>query len=380
MTEHTNNQDKKYTYFVTGGGTGGHIYPAVAVGFALQKEPDTKKVFYVGNPDNLEKKIAEDKVFDFLGVKISAMPKRTLSFEFLKWGIQLSLATVKAMGYIFKYKPSLVFGTGGYVSAPMLFAAVLTGTPIVIHECDAIPGKVSKLLAPHAKAVSVAFESSVEGLKAKKIQVNGNPIREEFLSTDRYHARQIWKLKDRLTIMVMGGSQGAKRLNSVIVQNLKKLFKKYDIQIIHQTGLKNYDETVKELKKVYPNYTENSQYIIRPYFKKMYLPMLASDIAVSRAGSLSISEICVSGLASILVPYPYAAADHQRKNAKEMAELGAALYLEDSQCTAEALFEKLQELIENTQKMITLQNNAKKLVNKDATKNIVLQIKNVLNG
>ena len=374
MTEHTN---KKYTYFVTGGGTGGHIYPAVAVGFALQKEPDTKKVFYVGNPNNLEKKIAEDKVFDFLGVNISGMPK-TISFDFVKWSLQLFAATLKSVGYILKYKPSLVFGTGGYVSSPMLFAAVLTGTPIVIHECDAIPGKVSKLLAPYAKAVSVAFESSKDGLKSDKIQVNGNPIREEFLSTDRYNARKKWNLKDRLTIMVMGGSQGAKKLNSVIVQNLKRLFKKYDIQIIHQTGLKNYDDTVKELKKVYPNYTENSQYIIRPYFKKMYLPMLASDIAVSRAGSLSISEICVSGLASILVPYPYAAADHQRKNAKEMEELNAALYLDDKDCTPDALMEKLEELINDTQKMITLQNNAKKLVKKDATKNIVQQIKNVL--
>lgn len=374
MTEHTN---KKYTYFVTGGGTGGHIYPAVAVGFALQKEPDTKKVFYVGNPNNLEKKIAEDKVFDFLGVNISGMP-RTISFDFVKWSLQLFAATLKSVGYILKYKPSLVFGTGGYVSSPMLFAAVLTGTPIVIHECDAIPGKVSKLLAPYAKAVSVAFESSKDGLKSDKIQVNGNPIREEFLSTDRYNARKKWNLKDRLTIMVMGGSQGAKKLNSVIVQNLKRLFKKYDIQIIHQTGLKNYDDTVKELKKVYPNYTENSQYIMRPYFKKMYLPMLASDIAVSRAGSLSISEICVSGLASILVPYPYAAADHQRKNAKEMEELNAALYLDDKDCTPDALMEKLEELINDTQKMITLQNNAKKLVKKDATKNIVQQIKHVL--
>ena len=164
----------------------------------------------------------------------------------------------------------------------------------------------------------------------------------------------------------------------MLVQCLKKIFKKYDVQIIHQTGLKNYDETVKELKKVYPVYTENSQYIVRPYFKKMYLPMIASDIAVSRAGSLSISEICVSGLASVLIPYPYAAADHQRKNAKEMEELGASLYLDDADCTPEAFMEKLEEVINNTQKMIELQNNAKKLVKYDATKNIVEQIKAVV--
>lgn len=376
MTDNINNEKNK-VYFVTGGGTGGHIYPAVAVGFALQKEPDTKKVYYIGNPNNLEKKIAEDKVFDFLGVNITGMP-RTCSFDFVKWSFKLLLATVKSVGYIFKYRPNAIFGTGGYVSAPMLFAGLLTRTPVVIHECDAVAGKVTKVIAPFAKSVSVAFESSKEGIKSENIHINGNPIREEFLSTDRYKAREKWKLKDKLTIMVMGGSQGAKKLNTVLAKNLRQLFKKYDIQIIHQTGLKNYDDTVKELKKVYPEYTENSRYIIRPYFKKMYLPMLASDIAVSRAGSLSISEICVSGLASVLIPYPYAAADHQRKNAREMEELNAALYLDDADCTPESFMEKLEELINDTQKMIELQNNAKKLVKYDATEKIVAQIKEVV--
>ncbi len=376
MNETTNNKTK--VYFVTGGGTGGHIYPAVAVGFALQKEADTDKVYYVGNPDNLEKKIAEDKVFDdFLPVDITALP-RAFSFDFIKWSFKLTWATVKSIGYILKYRPNLIFGTGGYVSAPMLFAGILTGTPVVIHECDAIAGKVTKFVAPFAKSVSVAFESAKEKIKSDKIYVNGNPIREEFSSTDRYHARQEWNLKDKLTIMVMGGSQGAKKINTVLVQCLKDLFKKYDIQIIHQTGLKNYDETVKELKKIYPHYTENSQYLIRPYFKKMYLPMLASDIAVSRAGSLSISEICASGLASLLIPYPYASADHQRKNAKEMEEEGAALYLDDTECTKEAFMEKLEEIINDTQKMIELQNNAKRLVKYDATTNIVEQIRAVV--
>ncbi len=369
--------NKKKVYFVTGGGTGGHIYPAVAVGNALQKEPDTEKVFYVGNPDNLEKKIADEKVFDFLPVSITGMP-RTISLDFVKWAIKLVLSTAKSVYYIFKYSPSLIFGTGGYVSAPMLFAGILTRTPVVIHECDAIPGKVTKLIAPYASSVSVAFESAKENIKSDKIYYNGNPVREEFSTVDRFKARQKWNLKDKLTIMVMGGSQGAKKINTVLINSIKNLFKKYDIQIIHQTGLKNYDETIKELKKIYPEYTENSQYVIRPYFKKMYLPMIASDIAVSRAGSLSISEICVSGLASILIPYPYAAADHQRKNAREMEELGASLYLDDSECTVESFTEKLEELINNTQKMIELQNNAKALVKTNATKNIIEQIKAVL--
>ncbi len=374
MTEDINN---KHVYFITGGGTGGHIYPAVAVGNALKKADDTKKVYYVGNPENLEKKIAQDKDFEFLDINITGMPRKCC-LEMIKWGFRLLFSTVKSIGYILKYKPDVVFGTGGYVSAPTLFAAVLTQTPIVIHECDAIPGMVSKLIAPFAKSVSLAFETSENEIKSENIHINGNPIREEFLQINRAQAREELKLKDRLTIVVMGGSQGAKKLNFTLAQSLKHLFKKHDIQIIHQTGMKNYDETIRELKKVYPNYTENSNYIIRPYFKKMYLPLIASDIAVSRAGSLSISEICFSGLASILVPYPFAAADHQRKNAKEMEELGAAIYLEDDDCSVETFCEKIESLINDTQKMIELQNNARNLVKFEATENIIKQIKQAI--
>lgn len=374
MTEDINN---KKVYFITGGGTGGHIYPAVAVGNALKKEDDTKEIYYIGNPDNLEKRIAEDKNFNFLDVNVTGMPRK-MSLDIFKWGFQLIFSTLKSVGYILKYRPDVVFGTGGYVSAPTLFAAVLTRTPIVIHECDAIPGVVSKIVAPFAKSVSLAFEASKNNVKSENLKVNGNPIREEFVQTNRQQAREELSLKDRLTIVVMGGSQGAKKLNITLVHSLKKLFKKHDIQIIHQTGLKNYDETIRELKKVYPHYTENSNYLIRPYFKKMYLPLVASDIAVSRAGSLSISEICISGLASILVPYPFAAADHQRKNAREMEELNAALYLEDDDCTEETFCEKLESLINDSHRMIEIQNNAKSLVKYDATGNIVKQIKDAI--
>ena len=200
MKEATNN--KKKIYFVTGGGTGGHIYPAVAVGNALQKEADTEKIYYVGNPNNLEKKIADDKIFEFLSVDITGMP-RTMSWDFIVWGAKLLCATVKSVSYIFKYKPSLIFGTGGYVSAPMLLAGILTKTPVVIHECDAVAGKVTKLIAPYANSVSIAFEHAREGLNAKEIFYNGNPVREEFSSTDRYKVRKEWNLKDKLWLWVV---------------------------------------------------------------------------------------------------------------------------------------------------------------------------------
>lgn len=166
---------KKYTYFITGGGTGGHIYPAVAICDALRNDEETKEIYYVGNPKNLEFDIAQKSGYKFLGVKVSGMPRK-LGFGIIGWFFQLQLAIFKALFYIKKYKPDAVLGTGGYVSAPALFAAGIAGVPFMIHDCDAQPGIVSKYIAPQAKCVSLAFECSTKCLKSGKIHVNGNPI------------------------------------------------------------------------------------------------------------------------------------------------------------------------------------------------------------
>lgn len=367
----------KCIYFVTGGGTGGHIYPAMAVAAALREQNDTEQIYYVGNPENLEKSIAENAGYPFLDVNVSGMPRK-ISIKLIKWTFNLFFSSLKSVYYILKYKPQLVFGTGGYVSAPALFAAVFTHTPFVIHDCDVCPGIVSRIFAPYAKSVSLAFEGASKLIKSKNIFCNGNPVRREFLQINKQEARRQLNIDNKFTVVVTGGSQGAKQINSAVVKSLKTLFDKYDIQILHQTGKKNFEDVIKELETEYPEYKDNKNYIVRPYFDDMYIPLLASDAAICRSGSLSLSEICVSGLASILVPYPYAAADHQRKNAKEMEKLGASVYLEDSDCNEENVVRLLGELITNTEKLILLQNNAKKLAKPHATENIIKEIKTAL--
>lgn len=367
----------KCIYFVTGGGTGGHIYPAMAVAAALREQNDTEQIYYVGNPENLEKSIAENAGYTFLDVNVSGMPRK-ISIKLIKWTFNLFFSSLKSVYYILKYKPQLVFGTGGYVSAPALFAAVFTHTPFVIHDCDVCPGIVSRIFAPYAKSVSLAFEGASKLVKSKNIFCNGNPVRREFLQINKQEARRQLNIDNKFTVVVTGGSQGAKQINSAVVKSLKTLFDKYDIQILHQTGKKNFEDVIKELEMEYPEYKDNKNYIVRPYFDDMYIPLLASDAAICRSGSLSLSEICVSGLASILVPYPYAAADHQRKNAKEMEKLGASVYLEDSDCNEENVVRLLGELITNTEKLILLQNNAKKLAKPHATENIIKEIKTAL--
>lgn len=373
----TYDNHKKYTYFIAGGGTGGHIYPAVAICDALKKDPETKDIYYIGNPKNLESEITKKLGYKFLGVNISGMPRK-FSFKMLFWFIQLQFAVFKALFYIKKYKPDVIFGTGGYVSAPALLAGGLDGTPYMIHDCDAQPGLVSRYLAPSAKCVSVAFEISKQFLMSDKVHVNGNPIREEFKTLTKEEARENLGLDNKTTLCIMGGSQGAKSVNDAAVSILKKLSKDDNIQIIFQTGKRNYDKVYFKLKEIYPEFEEDKNIILKPYFDNMVSVLKASDIAVSRAGSLSISELCACGIASILIPYPHAAADHQRKNARYMEEKRAALYLEDADTTQDTLLIAIEQLLNNPEKLKTIQHNAYALAKLDAAQNIVSQLKSII--
>jgi len=370
-------ESKKYTYFVTGGGTGGHIYPAIAVCDELMADPTTKEIYYVGNPNNSEAEIAKKLGYKFLGVKVSGMPRK-LCCGLIGWFVGLQFAIFKSVYYIYKYKPDAIFGTGGYVSAPALFAGNITNVPFMIHDSDAQPGIVSRYIAPMAKCVSLAFECAKSVIKSSNIHVNGNPIRAAFKTLSKSEARANLGLQDKLTLCVMGGSQGAESINSATVEILKELLSQYKLQIIFQTGKKNWDKTTARLAEIYPEYKNNKNLIIKPYFDDMASVLKSSDIAVSRAGSLSLSELCVCSAASILIPYPHAAADHQRKNAKFMTEKRAALYLEDADTTKETLLIAIEQLLDSPEKLKEIQKNALALAKPDATSRIVEQLKGLI--
>lgn len=367
---------KKYTYFITGGGTGGHIYPAIAIAEALRKDETTKDIYYIGNSNNLEYGIVKKAHFKFLPIKVSGMPRK-IGWDFIKWGIELELANWKALYYLWRFKPDAILGTGGYVSAPALMASNLSKTPYMIHDCDAQPGMVSKFVAPMAKQVSLAFEDSASYIRSNNISINGNPIREQFKTLTKEQARQNMNLENKTTITIMGGSQGAKSIDDATIQCLKQIFEKYDVQVIFQTGAKHYENTIKALEEVYPEFEHNKNLVIKPYFDDMVTALKATDIAISRAGSLSLSEICACGIAPILIPYPYAAADHQRKNAKSLLNKNACLYLEDKETTGETLLEKLDELLSDPEKLASIQTNTRALAKLDATQTIVEQLKKV---
>ena len=360
-------------YFVTGGGTGGHIYPAMAVADALSEEA---KVYYVGNRRNMEYSLATDKGYKFLHVGISGMPRK-LNPKFFYWGIRLVRAILYSIKYIKKYKPNAVFATGGYVSAPMIFACIITKTPYIMHDCDAMPGLVTRKLSKRAKYVSLAFEKAKKYIQNKNTIVVGNPIRSEFKTINKEMARKNLGLDNKLTLCVMGGSQGAKSINNSIIDLVRELSQDKNIQIIFQTGKKNYNDVVEKLKMVYPTFEQDKKLRIQPYFMDMISVLKSSDIVVSRAGSLSLSEICASSLAPILIPYPHAAANHQRINAKYFLEQGACIYIEDKDLDTNNLRTTLLSMIDNPVKIDYLKQNSSHLAKFDATEQIVKLLKSI---
>ncbi len=370
--------DKK-VYFISGGGTGGHIYPAFTIAEKLLKENDTAKIYYIGNPKNQEFEIAKKyPEIEFLPVNVTGMPRK-LSFKFPKWALQFIFSYLKALNYIKKYKPDCIFTTGGYVSAPIVFGAITLKKPYMIHDCDSVPGMVSKLAAPKAKIVSAAFENAKNILKSDNIIFNGNPVREAFYKIDKKTAKEKLQIpENKKVILAMGGSQGAKTINNAMINLIKPLTEDLGTYVILQTGKKNYNDTVLELEKIYPDFTKNNNVMIRPYFDEMMYPLKAADIVIARAGSLSLTEIIVCGAVSILVPYPYAAQDHQRKNAKEMCEKGISLYIEDKDCNAENLLKTIKELLTNKDKLVQMQTKTGLLAKNNPADEIVKQLKSII--
>jgi len=366
------NKNKEKIYFITGGGTGGHIYPAVSVIDTLKENGvENKNIFYLGNKKNLEYEIAKKNEYNFLGHSAKGMPRK-LNFKFIGWFFSLIISTIKVATYFIKYKPSIVFATGGYVCAPALFCASFFKVPYVLHDCDIHPGIVTRTFAPKAKSVSIAFEGAKEYIKSKNIFVNGNPIRQEFKTITKKQAREEISLKDDFTILIMGGSLGARTINNSSFKILKEYGNKEGFTILWQTGKKNFDEITKRVLEEFEELPDNL--ILQPYFDKMYLALLSSDLVISRAGSLSLSEICACALPSILIPYPYAAADHQKKNAINLTENKIALMIEDKDCNNNSLFDMVENLINDKELLSELSYNARKNARLDSAQKIVEQI------
>lgn len=331
-----------------GGGTAGHVTPAIAIAEEiLQKVPDAK-ILFVGREGGEENQIVKKRGFELKTIKIFGF-ERKLSLKNLR-NVKTALSALrKARAIIKEFSPNAVIGTGGYVCWPMLKAAQSMGIPTVIHESNAAPGLTTKILAKKCDRVLLNLHGSEKEFKKQdNVRIVGNPVRKEFLTQDKIRARKKLGLSEKeFFIFSFGGSGGAKKLNDSVIELMEShSLKNKNIRHVHACGRKYYSE----IKKIFPERIREKQgCVIKPYIDDMATMIKAADVVISRAGAMAITEISASGAAAILVPSPNVTNNHQYKNAKLMCDAGAAMMIEEKDLSERSLSDALKKLENDVQ-------------------------------
>ena len=328
-----------------GGGTAGHINPALAIAdYFKSKHPDAQ-ISYIGTAEKLEAKLVPQKGYDFYTIKVAGF-RRSFSPKAIIHNIEAvklaATSTLSAKKLVKKLNPDIVIGTGGYVSGPVLKAAQSLGYKTAIHEQNAFPGVTTKMLAPKADAVMLAMKEAEKYLKINKTPyITGNPIRQELLTIDRETARKKLGLDNRPLILSFGGSLGAKRINESVSELIKWHNGTEKYYHIHGTGKIGYGDMIESLKDVKLSDTVH----IREYIDDMDVCMAAADLVICRAGAITLGELQACGKPSILIPSPYVAENHQYHNALTLKKDGAAEIIEEKDLTGETLIEAVGKII-----------------------------------
>ena len=363
------------------GGTGGHINPALAIADKLKEVfPDTN-ILFIGSPDGLEAKLVKKAGYDFAPVKMAGI-QRKLTPHNIKLNFQAVhyyLNAGKCIRKIFDgFSPDLVIGTGGYVTGTVLKTALKCKIKTALHESNSLPGVSTKVLASKADLVMLGTEDAKKHLsECKRCVVTGNPLRNNIPIEEKSAARKRLGLPDCLTILSAGGSQGASRINEAVVHLLAYEQKKGNINHIHGYGKHGKDTFMQSLAEngVDPN---NEHFIIREYIDNMYTCMCASDLIITRAGAMTLTELTAIGRASILIPYPYAAENHQYYNALTLQNANAGRIIDDKELTGAVLIDTVTKLADDPELLKLMSENAAKLSKHDAAGVILREITDLM--
>ncbi len=365
----------------TGGGTGGHFYPIIAVIDALQKITEQEKII------KADLVFMSDAPYDSAlllqkGVRFRKVPagkmRRYFSFLHIIDTFKTIIGIIKALWSVYLDFPDVIFSKGGYASFPAVVAARIFRIPLIIHDSDAVPGKVSQWSGKFAKRIAVSFSHSAQFFPENRTALTGNPVRKEFFIPAKTGAQEFLNLEEGLpTVFVIGGSQGSKKINDNLIDILPDLLKKY--QIIHQCGKDNFEEAGNMTSIVLENSPYKSRYHPFGYLNLSALRMAygAADLVVSRASSGGIFEISASGLPSILIPISNSAQDHQRENAYAFAKVGAADVIEETNLSPHILLSEIERVLEDRGKMKSMGKAAKEFSRPDAAEKIAREIINL---
>lgn len=360
---------KNKKFIISGGGTGGHIYPAIAIANELKTRYPDAEFLFVGAEDRMEMEKVPQAGYKIKGLWISGL-QRSLSLQNLAFPLKLVSSLMKSKSILKTFKPDVAIGTGGYASAPLLRMAAKQNIPCLIQEQNSHAGITNKWLSSKVQKICVAYEGMEKFFPSDKVKLTGNPVRQDLLdiSLKREEALTFFKLnRDKKTLLVLGGSLGARRINQLIEKSLP-FFERINLQVIWQCG-KFYEETYKNKGN------ENVQ--VHTFLNRMDLAYAASDFIISRAGALSVSELCLVGKPVVFIPSPNVAEDHQTKNALAISEKNAAILIKENELDTN--FEKeFSDLFSSIEKQEMLSKNILALAKPNATIEIVEEIEKLL--
>ncbi|MBT8263514.1 MAG: undecaprenyldiphospho-muramoylpentapeptide beta-N-acetylglucosaminyltransferase [Bacteroidia bacterium] len=360
---------RPYRFIISGGGTGGHIYPAIAIANELKRRHSDAEFLFVGAKDRMEMEKVPQAGYNIVGLWISGI-QRKLSLKNLMFPFKLISSLFKAKAIVRKFKPDVAIGTGGYASAPLLRVASMRNVPCLIQEQNSYAGITNKWLKNKVQKICVAYEGMEAFFPSEKLVLTGNPVREDLLdiSKNRIEAQSFFNLEPhRKTLIVLGGSLGARKINTLIDNSLDFLMS-VGVQVIWQCG-KFYEEEYKD--------RSGGLVQVHAFLNRMDLAYAAADIIISRAGALSVSELCLVGKPVIFIPSPNVAEDHQTKNATAISEKEAAILLRESEASEK--FESVfTGLLHSEEKQRTLSLNIANLARPNATREIVDEIEKLI--
>ncbi|MDX6746471.1 undecaprenyldiphospho-muramoylpentapeptide beta-N-acetylglucosaminyltransferase [Polaribacter sp. PL03] len=354
---------------ISGGGTGGHIYPAIAIANELKSRFPDAKFLFIGAKDKMEMEKVPQAGYKIKGLWISGI-QRKLTVDNLSFPFKMMSSLWGASKIIKNFKPDVAIGTGGFASGPTLIMAGRKGIPTLIQEQNSYPGITNKLLSKKAKKICVAYDNLERFFPLDKIIKTGNPVRQDLLSIDskRDEGQSFFKLDNaQKTVFVLGGSLGARKINELVESNLD-FFKNQGIQVVWQCGKLYFEE--------YKKYNELAHVQVHQFINRMDFGYAAADIIISRAGASSVSELCIVGKPVVFVPSPNVAEDHQTKNAKSVVDKDAALMIKESDLDRFSMVFK--SLLKDVEKQRILSENIKKLALPSATKDIVDEVEKLL--
>ena len=356
---------KQYKFILSGGGTGGHIYPAIAIANELKSRFPDAEFLFVGAKDKMEMQKVPQAGYNIKGLWISGLQRR-LTFDNALFPVKLLSSLFTSRTIIKQFKPDVVIGTGGFASGPLLQVAAIAGIPTVIQEQNSFPGITNKLLSKKANKICVAYENLERFFPKEKMILTGNPVRQDLIDIEskREEAIQFFKLDpNKKTVLVLGGSLGARRVNQLIEKELANMLSQ-NVQVIWQCG--------KLYLNDYKKYNSANVQVVA-FIERMDLVYAAADIVLSRAGASSVSELCIVGKPVIFIPSPNVAEDHQTKNAQAIVNKKGALMLKESELDSQfgLVFEVL---LKDQGKQNQLSENIKLLAMPEATKQIVDEI------